>query len=79
MRLKGPNFNGNHFAKQALEEGAAFVFVDEKISFTDKRIIQTEDVLKHFSSLQNFIAVTISDQFLLLRLPEAMEKQLPKN
>ena len=30
--LKGANFNGNLFAKQAIEKGAAFVFADEKIS-----------------------------------------------
>ena len=27
--LKGPNFNGNNFAKQALESGAAYVVADE--------------------------------------------------
>ena len=28
--LKGASFNGNLFAEQAIEKGAAFVFVDEK-------------------------------------------------
>src|SRR4030095_439416 len=28
--LKGPNFNGNSFAKQAIENGAALVVIDEK-------------------------------------------------
>ena len=28
--LKGPNFNGNSFARQALDSGAAFVIIDEK-------------------------------------------------
>ncbi len=27
--LKGPNFNGNSFAREALEKGARFVVVDE--------------------------------------------------
>ena len=52
--LKGPSFNGNLFAEQALEKGAAYVFVDEKISFTDDRIIQTGDVLKTLQQLAHF-------------------------
>jgi Rrf2 family iron-sulfur cluster assembly transcriptional regulator len=32
--LKGPNFNGNEFALQALEQGAAFAIVDEPIDAT---------------------------------------------
>ncbi len=30
VALKGPNFNGNHFAKDALERGAAYAVIDEK-------------------------------------------------
>ena len=52
--LKGASFNGNLFAEQAIEKGAAFVFVDEKISFTDDRIIQTDDVLKTLQHLAHF-------------------------
>jgi len=52
--LKGPNFNANIFAKQALEKGAAFIVVDEKTSFTDDRIIQTEDVLDTLQQLAKF-------------------------
>jgi UDP-N-acetylmuramoyl-tripeptide--D-alanyl-D-alanine ligase len=52
--LKGASFNGNLFAQQALEKGAAFVFVDEKISSTDDRIIQTDDVLKTLQRLAHF-------------------------
>jgi UDP-N-acetylmuramoyl-tripeptide--D-alanyl-D-alanine ligase len=68
--LKGPNFNGNVFAKQALEKGAAFVFADEKTSFTDDRIIQTENVLETLQLLAKhhrqqfkipFIAITGSN------------------
>src|SRR5215211_4026393 len=29
--LKGPSFNGNAFAKQALEDGAVFAVIDEKV------------------------------------------------
>lgn len=28
--LKGPNFNGNSFAKQAIDDGASFVIIDER-------------------------------------------------
>ena len=52
--LKGPHFNGNLFAEQALEKGAAFVFVDENISFTHDRIILTDDVLKTLQQLARF-------------------------
>lgn len=52
--LKGPNFNGNEFAKQALEKGAAYAFVDEEISFDDDRIILTNDVLQTLQDLSRF-------------------------
>lgn len=51
--LKGPSFNGNLFAKQALDEGAAYVVVDEDPGFSDSRIIRTENVL---TTLQNLAA-----------------------
>ena len=31
--LKGENFNGNRFAIQALDNGAAYAIVDEEISY----------------------------------------------
>ncbi len=44
--LKGENFNGNLFTSQALNSGAAFVVVDEKIDDERKeKIILVEDVL----------------------------------
>src|SRR6476620_3852038 len=52
--LKGPKFNGNLFAGQAIEKGAAFVFADEKISFNDDRIILTGDVLKTLQRVAHF-------------------------
>lgn len=43
--LKGPNFNGNAFAKQALEAGAAYAIVDD-ISCADKpNILFANEVL----------------------------------
>jgi len=52
--LKGPNFNGNLFAEQALNMGAAYVFSDEKISFTHDRIIQTNNSLETLQQLAKF-------------------------
>lgn len=59
--LKGPNFNGNLFAAQALELGAAYAVVDERepqIAETgragngpDERIILVDDVLQALQAL----------------------------
>ena len=46
--LKGPNFNGNEFALQALEQGAAYSIVDEAVDASahlQERIIYVKDVL----------------------------------
>ena len=68
--LKGPNFNGNHFAAQALDAGAAYVIADEELNFTDKRLIKTEDGLATLQQLAKhhreqfkvpFIAITGSN------------------
>ncbi len=49
--LKGPNFNGNTFAKAALEQGAAYAVLDEPPSGTDPRLIQVPDVLQTLQEL----------------------------
>lgn len=67
--LKGPNFNGNQFAKQALEKGAAYAIVDEAANETDEKIIHVEDVLKTLQALAHHHR----RQFIL---PNA-EKQIP--
>lgn len=43
--LKGPNFNGNHFAAQALQQGAALVVVDEMQDGLEDRYVYVPDVL----------------------------------
>lgn len=43
--LKGANFNGNHFARQALAAGAAYAIIDEEVNIDDDRLIKTDDVL----------------------------------
>jgi len=52
--LKGPNFNGNHFAQQALDAGAAYVVVDEETNVGDNRIIKTEDALLTLQQLAKY-------------------------
>ena len=49
--LSGQNFNGNQFAKQALDRGAIAVVVDEEISENDKRVIRVENSLESLQKL----------------------------
>ncbi len=49
--LKGPNFNGNQFAHEALAKGAAYAVVDEVADYTDEKIIYVPDVLKTLQEL----------------------------
>src|SRR5688572_29591221 len=51
IALKGPSFNGNSFALQALELGAKAVVVDEDPGIKDKRIIVVEDGLAALQAL----------------------------
>jgi UDP-N-acetylmuramoyl-tripeptide--D-alanyl-D-alanine ligase len=67
--LKGPNFNGNLFAKQALDAGAAYVIVDEDGQQDDSRVIRVEDAL---TTLQE-LAKHHREQF----LKSASGKQVP--
>ena len=52
--LKGENFNGNRFADNALQEGAAYVVVDEPASGKDDRYLLTKDVLSTLQELAQY-------------------------
>ena len=52
--LKGPSFNGNKFAQQAIDAGAAFVIVDEETNFNHEKIIKTADVLQTLQQLAKY-------------------------
>ena len=53
--LKGANFNGNEFAKSAIDNGALCAIVDEKKYFHDnKKYIYVEDCLDTLQKLANF-------------------------
>lgn len=49
--LKGPNFNGNKYAKAALEKGASYCICDEISDAKSDRIIFVDDVLDTLQQL----------------------------
>ncbi|MDX1911822.1 MAG: UDP-N-acetylmuramoyl-tripeptide--D-alanyl-D-alanine ligase, partial [Saprospiraceae bacterium] len=52
--LRGAAFDGNRFALQALEKGAAFAVVDDPEVCTDPRCLLVQDVLKTLQDLANY-------------------------
>lgn len=51
--IKGENFNGNHFALNALEQGASYAVVDEYVG-DDSRLFQVNNVLQFFQDVARF-------------------------
>jgi UDP-N-acetylmuramoyl-tripeptide--D-alanyl-D-alanine ligase len=51
IALKGPNFNGNQFARMALDKGAVMAVVDEDPGFEDERLLRLEDGLATLQAL----------------------------
>ena len=49
--LKGPSFNGNTFARQAIEKGAAYAVIDEAEYAVEGKTILVEDVLTTLQQL----------------------------
>ncbi|MEO6229820.1 MAG: UDP-N-acetylmuramoyl-tripeptide--D-alanyl-D-alanine ligase [Ferruginibacter sp.] len=64
--LKGPNFNGNKFAKQALDAGAAYAVIDEAADFEDERLILTPDVLQTLQALAKYHRQQFSIPFIAI-------------
>lgn len=52
--LKGDNFNGNSFAKKAIEVGAAYAVIDEKEFEIPGKTILVEDVLASLQQLAKY-------------------------
>lgn len=52
--LKGPNFNGNEYAQQALDKGASYVVVDEALSDHDDKYLVVEDSLRTLQQSSNY-------------------------
>lgn len=68
--LRGPHFDGNLFAEQSLELGAAYAIIDDRRYQSDKRMILVDDVLTTLQQLARhhrdqfripFIAITGSN------------------
>ena len=49
--LKGPNFNGNNFAQQAIDRGAAYAVIDEEEFVIKDKTILVEDALTALQQL----------------------------
>ena len=65
--LKGENFNGNLFANQAIENGAAFAVVDEHVEGnSSEKIILVDDVLKTLQALAKHHRQQFSIPFLAI-------------
>ncbi|MGI9552240.1 MAG: UDP-N-acetylmuramoyl-tripeptide--D-alanyl-D-alanine ligase [Aurantibacter sp.] len=52
--LKGANFNGNHYAAEALNKGASFAIVDEEEYVEGDRTILVENVLQTLQKLATY-------------------------
>lgn len=53
IALKGDNFNGNNFAKQAVEDGAAYAIVNENVGNAEQFIL-VEDTLETLQALAKY-------------------------
>ena len=74
--LNGPHFNGNEFAKEALNKGASYAIVDDEFYVTDDRYILVKlffnlkksiflDIVKLFC-FKSFIFCSIKDHFIII-------------
>jgi UDP-N-acetylmuramoyl-tripeptide--D-alanyl-D-alanine ligase len=64
--LKGDNFNGNRFAKDALDKGAIAVVVDEETGIEDKCILKVENVLVALQQLAKHHRLQFNIPFLAI-------------
>ena len=64
--LKGDNFNGNRFAQQALDAGAAYAVIDEAPNAPDDRMILVPDVLGALQQLAGHHRLQFNIPFLAI-------------
>ena len=64
IALKGANFNGNAFAKKALEQGAAYAEVDDPGVVVDERFLLVQDGLQALQNLATAYRRTFDIPFL---------------
>lgn len=66
VALKGPNFNGNLFAQQALEAGAAYAIVDQLVSANGEIITNGRTTTDEHRTSNNDIPSEIRSRLLLV-------------
>jgi UDP-N-acetylmuramoyl-tripeptide--D-alanyl-D-alanine ligase len=64
--LKGGNFNGNRFAKQAIDDGAAYAVIDEKEFEIPGKTILADDVLSTLQQLAKYHRQQFSIPFIAI-------------
>lgn len=64
--LSGPYFNGNQFAKQALDKEAIAVVVDQDVSIKDDRVIRVENTLESLQTLSTKHRTTLGTTIIAL-------------
>lgn len=66
--IRGPNFDGNKFANEAINKGAIYSVVDDEklIEADSKKIILVKDCLKTLSNLANFHRKNMSSQIIAI-------------
>ena len=52
--LKGPHFNGNEFAKEALKKGASYAVIDDELYAINDKYILVKDALTTLQELARF-------------------------
>lgn len=52
--LKGDNFNGNNFAREALEKGASYAVIDEEQQNKNEKFVLVKNVLETLQELAKF-------------------------
>ena len=52
--LKGPNFDGNKYAKKALEQGAAYAVIDDESYSVEDKTLLVSDVLMALQALSKY-------------------------
>ncbi|MDO4727845.1 MAG: UDP-N-acetylmuramoyl-tripeptide--D-alanyl-D-alanine ligase [Bacteroidota bacterium] len=59
VSIKGQNFDGNTFAREAIEQGAAYAVIDNKGYYVDERTILVEDCLVFLQKLAQYHRVQL--------------------
>ena len=58
--LKGPNFNGNTYAREALDKGASYAVIDENLNSSNAHFLNVEHVLQSLQQLASLHRSTLN-------------------